>query len=99
MERVASWVGLVIFVFVPLYFMLRFRWRGLFLSVLVLWLAFGILSEFFPLCRPGWEPLRHPASFVVGYIVYATPFAVIYGLKELIAPTKREPKPDAKKTS
>lgn len=84
MEQISEWAAVTIFLVAPLYFMLRFRLPGLFLSVLGLWVAFGVLSECFPLSRPGWEPLRNPLAFLLGLVSYLLPFLVIYGLKQLV---------------
>ena len=94
MEQISEWAAAAIFLVTPLYFMLRFRLPGLFLSVLGLWVAFGVLSEFFPLSRPGWEPLRNPLAFVFGLVCYLIPFLVIYGLKQLVMLGLRKRKPD-----
>ncbi len=84
MQHSIGWVSAGIFLIVPLYFMLRFRLVGLLVSVFLLWVLFGLLSEFFPLSRPGWEPFHNPFSFILGLTCYLTPFLVIYVLKELL---------------
>jgi hypothetical protein len=94
MEQIIEWAAVAVFFITPLYFMLRFRLPGLFLSVLGLWVAFGVLSEFFPLSRPGWEPLRSPLAFLFGLVSYLIPFLVIYGLKQLLMHGLRKGKTD-----
>jgi hypothetical protein len=83
MRQIGHWAGAAVFFVVPLYCTLRFGLRGLFVSVLPLWLTFALLSEFMPLCRPGWEPFHSPTSFVFGLGIYLLPFSLVYSVKRL----------------
>lgn len=83
-ESVGDWAFAVLMLGMPVYLILRFRIRGLCLGLLGLWILFAVISEFFPINRPGWNPFDSPALFILEGLGYFIPWLCIYGLKVLI---------------